>query len=147
MAASVVTPSIAIPVKAYQWNVGPGSASTITAANGNIANGQVNVPILSPIIGSLAIGGLGVGGSNLGAALGGLGISGLGAGGVATNTGTSSSGSANGSSDAVALIDVTFHRSMKPEGITTFSRGGKKQILIVDDAGGFAVLESRTEWW
>ena len=53
----------------------------------------------------------------------------------------------NGSSDDVTLIDVTFHRSMKPEGITTFSRGGKKQILIVDDAGGFAVLESRKEWW
>ena len=49
----------------------------------------------------------------------------------------------NGSSDDVRLIDVTFHRSMKPEGITTFSSGGKRQILIVDDAGGFAVLKSR----
>lgn len=32
---------------------------------------------------------------------------------------------------------------MKPEGITTFSGGDKKKILVVDDTGGYAVLQSR----
>ena len=41
----------------------------------------------------------------------------------------------------VALLDVRFHRSMKPEGITTFSSGGQKRILIVDDNGGYAVVD------
>ena len=48
-----------------------------------------------------------------------------------------------GTGDHVTLLDVAFHRSMKPEGITTFSRGDKKKILIVDDDGGYAVLRSR----
>ena len=48
-----------------------------------------------------------------------------------------------GTSDHVTLLDVAFHRSMKPEGITAFSRGDKKKILIVDDDGGYAVLRSR----
>ncbi len=45
----------------------------------------------------------------------------------------------DGRSDDVRLLDVTFHRSMKPEGITTFSSGDQKKILIVDDGGGYAV--------
>jgi hypothetical protein len=47
----------------------------------------------------------------------------------------------DGSSDEVSLLDVTFHRSMKPEGVTTFSDGGHKNILIVDDGGGYAVFD------
>jgi hypothetical protein len=49
----------------------------------------------------------------------------------------------NGGSDEVSLIDVRFHRSMKPEGVTTFSSGGKRKILLVDDGGGYAVLKAR----
>ncbi len=49
----------------------------------------------------------------------------------------------NGSSDEVTLIDVKFHRSMKPEGVTTFSSGGKRKILLVDDTGGYAVVKAR----
>ena len=49
----------------------------------------------------------------------------------------------NGSSDEVRPIDVKFHRSMKPEGITTFSSGGKRKILVVDDRGGYAVVKAR----
>jgi Protein of unknown function (DUF3616) len=48
----------------------------------------------------------------------------------------------NGSSDEVELIDIKFHRSMKPEGVTTFSSGGKRKILLVDDTGGYAVLKA-----
>jgi hypothetical protein len=43
----------------------------------------------------------------------------------------------------VTLIDVKFHRSMKPEGVTTFSSGGKRKILLVDDTGGYAVVKAR----
>ncbi|WP_020109558.1 DUF3616 domain-containing protein [Nocardia sp. 348MFTsu5.1] len=46
----------------------------------------------------------------------------------------------NGCDDDVQLLDVAFHRSMKPEGITTFSSGGENKLLIVDDDGGYAVL-------
>jgi hypothetical protein len=49
----------------------------------------------------------------------------------------------NGSSDDVRLVDVKFHRSMKPEGITTFSSGAKRKILVVDDGGGYAVINAR----
>ena len=49
----------------------------------------------------------------------------------------------NGSSDELTLIDVKFHRSMKPEGVTTFSSGGKRKILLVDDTGGYAVVKAR----
>ena len=47
----------------------------------------------------------------------------------------------NGTSDEVRLLDVTFHRSMKPEGVTNFSSGDQKKILVVDDGGGYAVLD------
>lgn len=42
--------------------------------------------------------------------------------------------------DAVRLLDVTFHRTAKPEGVTTFSAGGERKILVVDDNGGYVVL-------
>ncbi|MDT5324935.1 MAG: hypothetical protein QOF25_2087, partial [Mycobacterium sp.] len=47
----------------------------------------------------------------------------------------------NGSSDKVRLLDVAFHRSMKPEGATTFSSGDETKILVVDDGGGYAVFD------
>ncbi|MDT5354970.1 MAG: hypothetical protein QOJ56_3502 [Mycobacterium sp.] len=46
-------------------------------------------------------------------------------------------------SDDVRLIDVKFEKNMKPEGVTTFSIGGKRKILVVDDAGGYAVFKVR----
>lgn len=46
-------------------------------------------------------------------------------------------------SDEVRLVDVKFHRSMKPEGVTTFASGGKRKILLVDDTGGYAVVKAR----
>jgi hypothetical protein len=46
--------------------------------------------------------------------------------------------------DDLRLMDVKFHRSMKPEGITTFSSGGTKKLLVVDDRGGYAVLDARS---
>ena len=49
----------------------------------------------------------------------------------------------NGSSDNVTILDVRFHRSMKPEGITTFSSGSKRKILLVDDTGGYAIVKTR----
>jgi hypothetical protein len=49
----------------------------------------------------------------------------------------------SGTSDDVSPIDVKFHRSMKPEGITTFARNGKRKILVVDDRGGYAVVNAR----
>ena len=47
----------------------------------------------------------------------------------------------NGSTDSVRLLDVTFTRSMKPEGVVAFSSDGRRRILIVDDAGGHAVFD------
>jgi hypothetical protein len=47
----------------------------------------------------------------------------------------------DGSSDEVRLLDVAFHRSMKPEGVATFRSGDQTKILIVDDGGGYAVLD------
>jgi hypothetical protein len=46
-------------------------------------------------------------------------------------------------SGAVRVIDVKFAQNMKPEGVTTFSNGGKRKILVVDDAGGYAVVKAR----
>ena len=46
----------------------------------------------------------------------------------------------NGSSDKVRLLDIAFHRSMKPEGVTTFWSGDAKKILVIDDASGYAVV-------
>lgn len=45
-------------------------------------------------------------------------------------------GTWNRGDDSVQLLDITFHRTAKPEGVTTFER----KILIVDDGGGYAVL-------
>ena len=46
----------------------------------------------------------------------------------------------NRADDHAALLDIAFHRTAKPEGVTTFTIGGRQRILIVDDAGGYAVL-------
>jgi hypothetical protein len=47
----------------------------------------------------------------------------------------------DGSSGNVELLDVTFHRSMKPEGVVAFSSGDERKLLIVDDRGGYAVID------
>lgn len=47
----------------------------------------------------------------------------------------------NGTSDEVRLLDVVFHKSMKPEGVTAFSDGARERILVVDDRGGYAVID------
>jgi hypothetical protein len=39
-------------------------------------------------------------------------------------------------------LQVEFERSMKPEGVTVFNVDGVRQILIVDDAGGFATFKA-----
>ncbi|MFW0794966.1 DUF3616 domain-containing protein [Gordonia sp. CPCC 205515] len=52
----------------------------------------------------------------------------------------------NGTDDTAVELDIRFtHRSMKPEGITAFSDGPAQRILIVDDAGGFAVFDAATK--
>jgi hypothetical protein len=53
-------------------------------------------------------------------------------------------GTWKGGDDEIALLDVTFQRSMKPEGIVAFSSGDERKLLIVDDRGGYAVLEYPT---
>jgi hypothetical protein len=50
-------------------------------------------------------------------------------------------GTWNGSSDKIRLLDIAFHRSMKPEGVTTFRSGDETKILVVDDGGGYAVFD------
>jgi len=47
----------------------------------------------------------------------------------------------DGGSDNVQLLDVEFHRSMKPEGVVAFSGGDERKLLIVDDGGGYAVID------
>jgi hypothetical protein len=44
-------------------------------------------------------------------------------------------------SDNVELLDVTFHRSTKPEGVVAFSCGDERRVLVVDDRGGYAVFD------
>jgi hypothetical protein len=46
----------------------------------------------------------------------------------------------DGSSGSAHLLDITFRRSMKPEGIVAFSSGDERRLLIVDDRGGYAVV-------
>lgn len=46
----------------------------------------------------------------------------------------------DGSGEEVRLSNLKFDRFMKPEGVTTFSSGGKRKILVVDDNGGCAVV-------
>jgi hypothetical protein len=54
----------------------------------------------------------------------------------------------DGTGSAVNVLDVTFEpaamqpHAMKPEGVTAFSGDGLRKLLIVDDASGFAVLDS-----
>jgi uncharacterized protein DUF3616 len=47
----------------------------------------------------------------------------------------------DGTADTLELYDVKFHRSMKPEGVVAFSSGGTRRLLVVDDAGGYAVFD------
>jgi len=42
--------------------------------------------------------------------------------------------------DGVQVLDIAFHRTAKPEGVTTFSIGDEQKLLVVDDTGGYAVL-------
>ena len=50
-------------------------------------------------------------------------------------------GTWKGGGDDVELLDVSFHRSMKPEGVVAFSSGDERKLLIVDDRGGYAVFD------
>ena len=49
---------------------------------------------------------------------------------------------ARGSGD-VRLMGVKFEKNMKPEGVTAVYGNGKRKILVVDDAGGYAVFKLR----
>ncbi|MEV4053505.1 DUF3616 domain-containing protein [Amycolatopsis sp. NPDC049688] len=46
----------------------------------------------------------------------------------------------NPGSGRAELLDVAFHRSAKPEGVTAFRVDGEERILVVDDTGGYTVL-------
>ncbi len=54
----------------------------------------------------------------------------------------------DGNAKAVNVLDVTFEPAapvrpeMKPEGVAAFLGDGARRILIVDDRGGYAVLDS-----
>jgi hypothetical protein len=54
----------------------------------------------------------------------------------------------DGTASVVNVLDVTFEppassiSAMKPEGVTAFSGDSARKILIVDDAGGFATLNT-----
>jgi Protein of unknown function (DUF3616) len=48
----------------------------------------------------------------------------------------------DGISTSVKVLDVNFHPSMKPEGVTVFQANGARQILIVDDASGYATFSA-----
>jgi hypothetical protein len=50
-------------------------------------------------------------------------------------------GTWKGGGDDIELLDVSFHRSMKPEGVFAFSSGGERKLLIVDDGGGYAMVD------
>ena len=50
-------------------------------------------------------------------------------------------GTWKGGDDDIELLDVDFHRSMKPEGVFAFSSGDERKLLIVDDGGGYAMVD------
>ncbi len=50
-------------------------------------------------------------------------------------------GTWTGGDEEIELLDVTFQRSMKPEGVVAFSSGDSRKLLIVDDRGGYAVID------
>ena len=50
-------------------------------------------------------------------------------------------GTWKGGDDDIELLDVDFHRSMKPEGVFAFSSGDERKLLIVDDGGGYAMID------
>ena len=43
---------------------------------------------------------------------------------------------------SMSRLTASFFVAMKPEGVTAFPGDGARKILIVDDAGGFAILSS-----
>lgn len=45
-----------------------------------------------------------------------------------------------GEDGKVSRLPISFHKKMKPEGITTGTVGGRKALVFVDDRGGFSVL-------
>ena len=47
----------------------------------------------------------------------------------------------SGSDDSLELLDVRFHRSIKPEGVVAFTSGVERRLLIVDDRGGYVVCD------
>jgi hypothetical protein len=48
----------------------------------------------------------------------------------------------DGVDTAAEELKVQFRSSMKPEGVTVFNVDGVRQVLIVDDAGGFATIKA-----
>jgi hypothetical protein len=48
----------------------------------------------------------------------------------------------DGTSTTVKELPVKFQPLMKPEGVTVFHADGARQILIVDDAGGYATFSA-----
>jgi hypothetical protein len=47
----------------------------------------------------------------------------------------------NGTSEQVRVLDVEFHKSVKPEGVCAFSGGARDRLFVVDDRGGYAVVD------
>ncbi len=45
-----------------------------------------------------------------------------------------------GEAGKMSRLPISFHKHMKPEGVTTGTIGGKKVVLFTDDGGGFATL-------
>lgn len=45
-----------------------------------------------------------------------------------------------GAEGKTSRLPISFHKRMKPEGITTGTIGGRRVVMFVDDAGGFSVL-------
>jgi hypothetical protein len=44
-----------------------------------------------------------------------------------------------GDEGKVSRIPISFHKKMKPEGLTTGTIGGRQVFVFVDDGGGFAI--------
>jgi hypothetical protein len=45
-----------------------------------------------------------------------------------------------GDEGKVSLLPISFHKKMKPEGITTGTIGGRRAVVFADDGGGVSVL-------
>ena len=48
----------------------------------------------------------------------------------------------DGAASTVTVLKVEFDKAMKPEGVTAIPGDGARTILVVDDAGGFAVIDA-----